>query len=388
MTKLIDDPILLTKKLISFRSITPDDGGSLKFIASFVEKLGFKTNIFTTQGVTNLFALWSPKSGHRRTLAFNGHVDVVPPGKESLWDSNPFIGDIRNERIFGRGSVDMKSSVAAFLIALKEAIKEEELNCSFVLLITSDEEGDAEFGTKELLKWVVKNKEVVDDCLVGEPTCSKLVGDTIKIGRRGSLSGFIVCKGKQGHIAYPEKAVNPVEGLIHFLGKLKSLKLDDGSEFFEPSSLNISTIDTNNEALNVIPADCRANFNVRFNDQHSSSSLVKKLEMLVSDYNEGSNATLEMNYKCSGESFLTEPGLLSDLLTTSIKETVGIDCRLSTGGGTSDARFIRDYCPVIEFGLVGDTMHQINENTKVDDIVLLKNIYRHFLKNYNKEFLK
>ena len=184
----------------------------------------------------------------------------------------------------------MKSSVAAFLIALKEIIKEEKLSCSFVLLITSDEEGDAEFGTKELLKWVVKNKEVVDDCLVGEPTCSKLVGDTIKIGRRGSLSGFIVCKA--GAYSLPRKS-NPVEGLIHFLGKLKSLKLDNGSEFFEPSSLNISTIDTNNEALNVIPADCRANFNVRFNDQHSSSSLVKKLELLISDYNEGSNATLK-----------------------------------------------------------------------------------------------
>ncbi len=385
MTKLIDDPIFLTKKLIGFRSITPDDGGSLEFIASFVEELGFQTKVFSTKGVTNLFARWSPKSGFKRTLAFNGHVDVVPPGKESLWDSNPFSGEIRNARIFGRGSVDMKSSVAAFLVALKEIIEEEELSSSFVLLITSDEEGNAEYGTKELLKWIVKNKEVVDDCLVGEPTSSKLVGDTIKIGRRGSLSGFIVCKGKQGHIAYPAKAVNPVEDLIHFLSKLKSLKLDDGSKFFEPSSLNISTIDTNNESLNVIPENSYANFNVRFNDQHSSSSLTKKIDLLVSKHNEESNASLEIKYKCSGESFLTEPGQLSDLLTTSIKETAGIDCKLSTGGGTSDARFIRDYCPVVEFGLVGDTMHQINENTKVDDIVMLKQIYKNFLKNYNKK---
>ncbi len=385
MTKLIDDPIFLTKKLIGFRSITPDDGGSLEFIASFVEELGFQTKVFSTKGVTNLFARWSPKSGFKRTLAFNGHVDVVPPGKESLWDSNPFSGEIRNARIFGRGSVDMKSSVAAFLVALKEIIEEEELSSSFVLLITSDEEGNAEYGTKELLNWIVKNKEVVDDCLVGEPTSSKLVGDTIKIGRRGSLSGFIVCKGKQGHIAYPAKAVNPVEDLIHFLSKLKSLKLDDGSKFFEPSSLNISTIDTNNESLNVIPENSYANFNVRFNDQHSSSSLTKKIDLLVSKHNEESNASLEIKYKCSGESFLTEPGQLSDLLTTSIKETAGIDCKLSTGGGTSDARFIRDYCPVVEFGLVGDTMHQINENTKVDDIVMLKQIYKNFLKNYNKK---
>ena len=385
MTKLIDDPIFLTKKLIGFRSITPDDGGSLEFIASFVEELGFQTKVFSTKGVTNLFARWSPKSGFKRTLAFNGHVDVVPPGKESLWDSNPFSGEIRNARIFGRGSVDMKSSVAAFLVALKEIIEEEELSSSFVLLITSDEEGNAEYGTKELLNWIVKNKEVVDDCLVGEPTSSKLVGDTIKIGRRGSLSGFIVCKGKQGHIAYPAKAVNPVEDLIHFLSKLKSLKLDDGSKFFEPSSLNISTIDTNNESLNVIPENSYANFNVRFNDQHSSSSLTKKIDLLVSKHNEESNASLEIKYKCSGESFLTEPGQLSDLLTTSIKEIAGIDCKLSTGGGTSDARFIRDYCPVVEFGLVGDTMHQINENTKVDDIVMLKQIYKNFLKNYNKK---
>ena len=385
MTKLIDDPIFLTKKLIGFRSITPDDGGSLEFIASFVEQLGFQTKVFSTKGVTNLFARWSPKSGFKRTLAFNGHVDVVPPGKESLWDSDPFSGEIRNARIFGRGSVDMKSSVAAFLVALKEIIEEEELSSSFVLLITSDEEGNAEYGTKELLNWIVKNKEVVDDCLVGEPTSSKVVGDTIKIGRRGSLSGFIVCKGKQGHIAYPAKAVNPVEDLIHFLSKLKSLKLDDGSKFFEPSSLNISTIDTNNESLNVIPENSYANFNVRFNDQHSSSSLTKKIDLLVSKHNEESNASLEIKYKCSGESFLTEPGQLSDLLTTSIKEIAGIDCKLSTGGGTSDARFIRDYCPVVEFGLVGDTMHQINENTKVDDIVMLKQIYKNFLKNYNKK---
>lgn len=385
MTKLIDDPIALTKKLISFRSITPDDGGSLEFISSFVEQLGFQTKVSSTQGVTNLFARWSPKSGFKRTLAFNGHVDVVPPGEESLWDSDPFSGDIRNDRIFGRGSVDMKSSVAAFLIALKEIIEEEELSCSFVLLITSDEEGHAEYGTKELLKWAVKNNEAFDHCLVGEPTSSKLVGDTIKIGRRGSLSGFIVCKGKQGHIAYPDKAVNPVEALIHFLSELKSLKLDEGSDFFEPSSLNISTIDTKNEALNVIPENSYANFNVRFNDQHSCLSLTKKIDSLVTKHNEETNATLEIKYKCSGESFLTEPGQLSDLLTTSIKEIAGVDCKLSTGGGTSDARFVREYCPVVEFGLVGDTMHQINENTKVDDIVLLKDIYKNFLKNYNKK---
>jgi len=385
MTEFIDDPILLTKKLIGFRSITPDDGGSLEFIASLVERVGFQTKIFSTQGVNNLFARWSPKSDFKKTLAFNGHVDVVPPGDENLWDCDPFGGKIKDARIFGRGSVDMKSSVAAFLVALNEAILEGDLICSLVLLITSDEEGNAEHGTKELVKWVVKNNEVINDCLVGEPTSSKLVGDTIKIGRRGSLSGFIVCKGKQGHIAYPEKAINPVEDLVHFLGKLKALNLDNGSKFFESSSLNISTVDTNNKALNVIPENCYANFNVRFNDQHSCSLLINKIETLVSQHNEKSNAKLEIKYKCSGESFLTEPGQLSDLLIASIKETAGIDCKLSTGGGTSDARFIKDYCPVVEFGLVGDSMHQINENTKVDDIVLLKEIYKSFLKNYNKK---
>ena len=385
MTEFIDDPILLTKKLIGFRSISPDDGGSLEFIASLVERVGFQTKIFSTEGVNNLFARWSPKSDFKKTLAFNGHVDVVPPGDENLWDCDPFGGKIKDARIFGRGAVDMKSSVAAFLVALNEAILEGDLICSLVLLITSDEEGNAEHGTKELVKWVVKNNEVINDCLVGEPTSSKLVGDTIKIGRRGSLSGFIVCKGKQGHIAYPEKAINPVEDLVHFLGKLKALNLDNGSKFFESSSLNISTVDTNNKALNVIPENCYANFNVRFNDQHSCSSLINKIESLVSQHNEKSDANLEIKYKCSGESFLTEPGQLSDLLIASIKETAGIDCKLSTGGGTSDARFIKDYCPVVEFGLVGDSMHQINENTKVDDIVLLKEIYKSFLKNYNKK---
>ena len=385
MIEVKDDPVLLTKKLIGFKSITPDDDGSIDYIASIVEQLGFKSNIFSTQGVKNLFARWSPKTGFKRTLAFNGHIDVVPPGEENLWASNPFGGEIKEGRIFGRGSVDMKSSVAAFLVALNEVITEEELSCSFVLLITSDEEGNAEYGTKELLKWVSNNDEVITDCIVGEPTSSKLVGDTIKIGRRGSLSGLIVCKGKQGHIAYPEKAINPVEELINFLGKLKSLKLDAGSKFFDPSSLNISTVDTNNEALNVIPEKSYANFNVRFNDQHSCSSLIKKIDTLLMEFNKESSATVEIKYKCSGESFVTEPGQLSDLLITSIKETTDIDCKLSTGGGTSDARFIREHCPVVEFGLVGETMHQVNENTSVDDIILLKDIYKKFLKNYNKK---
>ena len=227
MTKLIDDPIALTKKLISFRSITPDDGGSLEFISSFVEQLGFQTKVSSTQGVTNLFARWSPKSDFKRTLAFNGHVDVVPPGEESLWYSDPFNGDIRNDRIFGRGSVDMKSSVAAFLIALKEIIEEEELSCSFVLLITSDEEGHAEYGTKELLKWAYKNNEIIDHCLVGEPTSSKLVGDTIKIGRRGSLTAKLTATGVQGHVAYPEKAKNPLPALTKLLVKLEKEILDE-----------------------------------------------------------------------------------------------------------------------------------------------------------------
>ena len=385
MIEVKDDPVLLTKKLIGFKSITPDDDGSIDYIAAIVEQLGFKSNIFSTQGVKNLFARWSPKTDFKRTLAFNGHVDVVPPGEANLWACNPFRGEIKEGRIFGRGSVDMKSSVAAFLVALNEVITEEELSCSFVLLITSDEEGNAEYGTKELLKWVSNNDEVITDCIVGEPTSSKLVGDTIKIGRRGSLSGFIVCKGKQGHIAYPEKAINPVEELINFLGKLKSLKLDAGSKFFDPSSLNISTVDTNNEALNVIPEKSYANFNVRFNDKHSCSSLIKKIDTLLVAFNKESNATVEIKYKRSGESFVTEPGQLSDLLVASIKETTDIDCKLSTGGGTSDARFIREHCPVVEFGLVGETMHQVNENTSVDDIILLKDIYKKFLKNYNKK---
>ena len=194
--------------------------------------------------------------------------------------------------------------------------------------------------------------------------------------------------GPANAVAYPEKAINPVEELIHFLGKLKALNLDNGSKFFEASSLNISTIDTNNKALNVIPEKCHASFNVRFNDQHSYSSLTEKIEALVSEHNKRSNAILNIKYKCAGESFVTEPGRLSDLLITSIKETTGIDCKISTGGGTSDARFIKDYCPVVEFGLVGDTMHQVNENTKAADIVLLKEIYRAFLKNYNKKVSK
>ena len=380
---LNDSVIDIAKQLINRRSVTPEDAGCQDAMREFLGALGFNNETMVFEDTTNL---WSRRGKEGPVFCFAGHTDVVPSGPEDSWKTPPFTATEIDGYLHGRGAADMKGSLAAMLVATREFVnKHPDHQGSIAYLITSDEEGNAEYGTKELVKWVVKNNEVIDDCLVGEPTSSKLVGDTIKIGRRGSLSGFIVCKGKQGHIAYPKKAINPVEELVHFLGKLKALNLDNGSKFFESSSLNISTIDTNNKALNVIPENCHASFNVRFNDQHSCSSLTKKIETLVSEHNKGSNAVLKIKYKCSGESFLTEPGQLSDLLITSIKETAGIDCKLSTGGGTSDARFIKDYCPVVEFGLVGDTMHQVNENTKAADIVLLKEIYRTFLKKYNKK---
>jgi succinyl-diaminopimelate desuccinylase len=376
------DPITLTQKLIKFQSITPNDDGCLEYISSLLQESNFSCNIFSKNGVKNLFARWKPSKQHKKTLAFNGHVDVVPPGHPKQWKKEPFSGEIENCRIYGRGAVDMKSAIAAFVIAAKEAILEYDLKNSIVLMLTSDEEGEAKYGTKELLKWAHEKKEIIDDCIVGEPTSLRVVGDTIKLGRRGSLNGTVLSTGKQGHIAYPKKAINPVEKMVDFLSKLKSLELDSGNSYFDPSSLNISAIETNNPSSNVIPGECTAFFNIRYNDNHSAISLKELIDELAKEFNNLRFGKIKLLYRDSGDSFITEPGHLSETMSNSIKKITGLVPTFSTGGGTSDARFIQKFYPVIEFGLVGNTMHQADENTRTADIVLLKNIYKEFIKNY------
>lgn len=383
----INDPISLTKKLINFRSVTPNDDGSLEYVSSQLKEIEFSCEIFSKNGVKNLFARWKPKNTHKKTIAFNGHVDVVPPGDPKGWKYDAFSGEIKSGKIFGRGAVDMKSAVAAFMCATSEAILEYDLNSSIVIMLTSDEEGRAVFGTKAILDWVTKNKEIINDCIVGEPTSSKQIGDTIKIGRRGSLNGTVYCKGKQGHVAYPEKAINPVEKIMEFLLTLKSHKLDNGTDFFEPSSLNISSVETNNPSSNVIPGECKANFNIRYNDNYKASDLKNLINNLSKEFNNSSKSTIRVEYRASGESFITKPGHLSNIMSDSIKKITKLTPKLSTGGGTSDARFIQKFYPVIEFGLVGDTMHQVDESTKTEDITILKNIYKEFIKNYDQQSL-
>ena len=384
---IVNDPILLTKKLITFQSITPEDGGSLEYVSSQLKDRKFSCNLFIENGVKNLFARWKPEEKYDKTIAFNGHVDVVPPGDPKKWKYGAFSGEIKSGRIYGRGAVDMKSAVAAFMCAASEAILEYDLKSSIVIMLTSDEEGRAEFGTKAILDWVAKNKEKINDCIVGEPTSSEKLGDTIKIGRRGSLNGTVYCKGKQGHVAYPEKAINPVEKIIEFLSKLKSYQLDSGNDFFGPSSLNISSVETNNLSSNVIPGECEAKFNVRYNDNYKASDLKNLIKNISKDFNNSSKSKIRVEYRDSGESFITKPGHLSNMMSESIKKITELTPKLSTGGGTSDARFLQKFYPVIEFGLVGDTMHQVNENTKTKDIVMLKNIYKEFIKNYDQQSL-
>ncbi len=383
----VNDPILLSKKLITFQSITPEDDGSLEYVRSQLKDSKFACNLFTKNGVKNLFARWVPEKTYDKTIAFNGHIDVVPAGDPKEWKYGAFSGEIKSGRIFGRGAVDMKSAVAAFMCAASEAVLEYDLNCSIVIMLTSDEEGRAEFGTKAILDWVKKNKEKINDCIVGEPTSSYKLGDTIKIGRRGSLNGTVYCKGKQGHVAYPKKAINPVEKIIEFLSELKSLQLDNGTKFFEPSSINISSVETDNPSSNVIPGECKAKFNVRYNDNYKASDLKKLIKDISKKFNNSSKSKIKLEYRESGESFITKPGHLSTIMSESIKKITKLTPKLSTGGGTSDARFLQKFYPVIEFGLVGDTMHQVNENTKTKDIVMLKNIYKEFIKNYDQQRL-
>ncbi|MDR9392746.1 MAG: succinyl-diaminopimelate desuccinylase [Roseovarius sp.] len=376
------DPVELTEHLIRCPSVTPNEGGALHLIEDMLVAAGFSCTKVPRGGVENLFARWG-KKGASRTFGFNGHTDVVPAGDETAWTYPPFDARIEDGTLWGRGATDMKSGVAAFVAAAIDLVTQTPPeDCALVLAITGDEEGDAVDGTAALLDWMAANGEHMDVCLVGEPTCPDRMGEMIKIGRRGSLSAWITITGIQGHSAYPHRAKNPLPAMSRLVDRLASHKLDEGTDHFDPSTLAVVNIDTGNPTTNVIPAECRATVNIRFNDAHDSETLIGWLQSEIDRIDSEFGVTSKMHVKVSGESFLTPPGRLSDLVAAAVKAETGVTPRLSTSGGTSDARFIKDHCPVIEFGLVGRTMHQIDERVPLDQIRQLKAIYSRILRDY------
>ena len=374
------DALELTRDLIRCPSVTPDDAGALDVLREALESVGFVCHDLTfsdedTPNVRNLYARFGTSAPN---FCFAGHTDVVPVGDEAAWSKDPFGAEIDNGVLFGRGASDMKSAVAAFASAASRIVADGKLAGSISLLITGDEEGPAINGTKKVLEWMEEQGEKIDICLVGEPTNPTKLGEMVKIGRRGSLSGWLTVNGAQGHTAYPHLADNPIPRLVQMLRHLTETELDQGNDHFQASTIAMTTIDVGNPATNVIPAQAKATFNIRFNDMHSCASLEKWLR-------EGFDAVSE-NYElklhCSGESFLTPPGLLSDLITKAVQEHLGLTPELSTTGGTSDARFIKNYCPVAEFGLVGQTMHKVDERVRLEDIETLTHIYASILEKY------
>ncbi len=375
------DPVALAADLVRCPSVTPEEGGALVLLERFLAGAGFACTRVDRGGVANLFARWGPK-GHPRSFGFNGHTDVVPPGEPSAWMHPPFGGEIAGGMLWGRGAADMKSGVAAFAAAAADFAQAGAVDGAMILAITGDEEGEAEHGTRALLDWMASKGERMSVCLVGEPTCPERLGDTIKIGRRGSLTAHIVARGVQGHAAYPERARNPLPVLVRCLDRLARHRLDGGTTHFDPSTLAITTIDTGNPASNVIPAEARATVNIRFNDAHTPDSLSAWLAAEARAAEGDSGVRLSLAIRVSGESFVTPPGPLSDLVAGAVTAETGITPALSTSGGTSDARFIRAHCPVVEFGLVGRTMHQTDEHVPVKDIRKLKAIYARILCDY------
>ena len=371
----------LTARLVQCASVTPEEGGAIRLLEHLLSEAGFETHRADRGEVANLVARWGDKA-HPRTFGFNGHTDVVPVGDPADWSADPFGAEIRDGWMYGRGTTDMKSGVAAFVAAAIDKVAEAPPDGAILITVTGDEEGDAIDGTTAILDWMAVNGEAMTACLVGEPTCPETLGDTIKIGRRGSMTAFFTATGIQGHAAYPHRAKNPVPVLARLIDRLASTTLDEGTQHFDPSTLAVTTFDTGNPATNVIPASCRATVNIRFNDTHTSALLTEWMKGEAARLAEETGVAIEMRTKVSGESFLTPPGPLSDLVAAAVAAETGITPELSTSGGTSDARFIRSHCPVVEFGLVGQTMHQVDERVEVAQIHALKNIYRRILDDW------
>ncbi|MDA9598636.1 succinyl-diaminopimelate desuccinylase [Candidatus Pelagibacter sp.] len=375
----------LAKELMRFPSVTPVDAGVMKFLEKKLKKLGFKTKIleFKEKGfkpVKNLYARLGTKGSN---FCYAGHLDVVPPGNIKDWTINPFRPSIEKGNLIGRGANDMKSSIAAFVSALSAFLSQnKKFNGSISLLITGDEEGDAVNGTKKVVEYLKKRKEKINFCLVGEPTNPNKLGEMIKIGRRGSLTGKLTIFGVQGHVAYPNRANNPSTIIVKILKELKDIKFDKGTKDFQPTNLEVTKININNTADNVIPATAEATFNIRFNNKHSSASIKRRLNKIIVKINKKNKSKSKIDYRVSGEAFLTKPNKTTYMIQKIIKKVTKIKPKLSTTGGTSDLRFIRKISPGLEFGLVGKTMHKVDEAVPLKDLKNLTKIYTNILLNY------
>ncbi len=370
----------LAKELIRKPSVTPEDAGAINLLAKNLKSLGFNCKLVNFKNIKNLYAKLGKSSPN---FCYAGHTDVVPPGNISDWSINPFKPVIKNNKLIGRGASDMKASIACFVAAVsKFKNKNKKFKGSISLLITGDEEGIAVNGTKRLVKYLKRKREKINFCLVGEPTNPSKLGEMIKIGRRGSITGRLTVIGVQGHVAYPHKANNPANTIVKILKKIKDLKLDKGTKNFQPSNLEVTKINIDNHADNVIPGSANAVFNIRFNDKHSASSLKRKLNNIFRSMSKSNKCRFNIKYEVSGGAFLTKPNKTTYMIQNIIKKITGIKPKLSTSGGTSDARFLRNIAPCLEFGLVGKTMHKIDENVSVSDLKKLTKIYENILTNY------
>lgn len=375
------DAVALAQALIQRPSVTPADAGALDVVQAVLEPLGFEVRrlAFDEPGYPRVDNLYARYGSGRRNFCFAGHTDVVPPGDLAAWSDDPFSGALRDGAIWGRGAVDMKGAVAAFLSAVTRYLHAHPApEGTISLLITGDEEGPSVNGTRKALQWLIQQGERLDACLVGEPTNPRALGDMVKIGRRGSLNATLKVHGAQGHVAYPHLADNPNHTLTRMLAALLAEPLDQGTDHFDPSSLQITSIDVGNGARNVIPASAQAQFNIRFNDCHTGESLSERLRATL----DGVSGRYALDVQISGEAFLSAPGPLSDTVCDAVEAVTGRRPALSTTGGTSDARFIQAVCPVVEFGLVGKTMHQVDERSPVADIEALSAIYGQVLERW------
>ncbi|MBC6981674.1 succinyl-diaminopimelate desuccinylase [Caulobacter sp. 17J80-11] len=377
------DPVLLACDLIRKPSVTPRDAGAMDVLQGVLADLGFSCRRMPFGEIENLYARRGTAGPN---LCFAGHTDVVPPGDTGSWSADPFEARIVDGVLIGRGAVDMKGGIAAWTAAVAEVLAEGELPGSLSYLITGDEEGVALDGTKKVVQQLIAEGERIDHCVVGEPTSAAVLGDTVKVGRRGSLNVWITVDGRQGHVAYPERAANPIPTLIHLLDRLQGRRLDEGYPAFPPSNLEVTTIDVGNPATNVIPPRATARFNIRFNPSHTGAGLIAWIEEECRLASEASGRKVTLETLHSGDAFLTEPGPFVDAVMGAVEAVTGVRPDPNTKGGTSDARFIRAMCPVVELGLVGQTMHQIDERVPESEIRQLQAVYAQLIRGYFKTF--
>ncbi|MBV9062891.1 MAG: succinyl-diaminopimelate desuccinylase [Alphaproteobacteria bacterium] len=381
------DAVSLAQALIRCPSVTPEDAGAVALVAEAAEKLGFVCHRLRmeTPGTAAIENLYARHGTGGPNFCFAGHTDVVPAGDEKLWRSNPFAADIRDGVLYGRGAADMKSAIAAFLAAAERVLGSGEARGSISLLITGDEEGPNINGTKRVLDWLRERGERLDHCIVGEPTAASEAGDTIKIGRRGSMRVEIAVRGVQGHTAYPGRALNPIPILASLVTRLSEEPLDHGTEHFEPSTLVFTTFDVGNTAGNVSPPEARAACNIRFNDLHTPETMLRRIETAAQQVARETGSEISLSSSVGGIAFVTQPGQFTNLLARAVEQVTGAAPQFSTTGGTSDARFIKDHCPVAEIGLAGATMHKVNECVATGEIERLTDIYTAILRAYFAE---